>query len=790
MKHRGEPEDALAALPEAQAACVRACVAAELEVFERRLHTALLREVVRGSDTPPPSQTTSVRAPGALPEALPLDGLRRDAGTARGGAAPSSTSAPARALVSVQVRGCHVVPEGPGGARTAVYTVAAACAGGYHATVYRRAADAAALHRQLGRRAGAAPFAAPTGTELADTAALARSCTDLRRLLCALTSAACASAQGSAALLAWLGLDRALAHAHNPADAALDAAAADVWRAHYSDAGAPRADTPEAAIATHLETCALRALGGSLDVGTNSEATTSGATKGTKTTKTKATSPEATATAVHTFTQETAGRVMGKWRARATDLVERVAALPMGAYADALEDALGDAPRAAGAVLAPFLAEALPLLRRVLRVLTPLVKAVRHTVREYRPRVRATLALLLAAPPGTLRGDECDALRDKLARVKAKVKGAADYVAHTYLDELALLESDDGAASGGGDGSDGSDGDLRKSSCKSSKKKSKGKGDSGDNHEDEYAEYQDDQDSFQEDQDGYSPRVMKKRLLALLRKLPTLVSACFYQLQPAVAALFVRHLLAERDRLCASTPAPPSGRGRNPADVLAEHLGGVLPLVERDLSFAAACVPADIADEAAAAHRADAALPPSSALAALLRAFHAACARATAQHVRMYANIARIFAAAAAAPPLATATAPAVRAELCATAARRAVAEGVAMLERHAARALPRTLTELGAALLLGPARVGLGAHGPALALALGRTADPALRGLLDDAGLVETALVRVLRAAVAPLVRDWLAALTRRPSDPARTALAVALRRQRRQRERSDSSV
>ena len=832
MKSRKEPDDALSGLAapfRAHASCIRACVAAELAVLAPRLRSALLRVITTAPAAQPRSLTTTVPAPGAPPEPLPLDGLPRD--PAPRGCSPGSPGSSSRANthIALDVHHCYTVagPAGP----TPVYAVAAACMGGYHATVYRRGADVAALQRRLGHRARTPAFAAPTGAALADPAALAASCAELKRLLDKLVRGA--AAHDRAAVLAWLGLDRALAR--TPADAAVDAAFADVWRYHYSDDGPACADTPEAVLAAHLAACATRAVTTTTPAG---KGTGTGTTTRTTTTTTAVVPLDAGAMEqVQAYAQKAAAQALDVWRARAATLMGQFAALPAGAYADAVEDALEGVHDVVREMLAPFLEDAAPLLQRVLRVLTPLVKGVRHTVREYLPRTRATFALLLKPLPAALaagrdprqgnehRKTECDDLHKKLVRVKAKVLGAAEYAACTYRNdpELAL-----GAGVGDSDecDSDKCDSDECDSDSDSARD------DVSKSVYESVCESAMDDTSEGTSDSGFRVQHVRAQLLGLLGVLPVLVHAWSYQLQPKTIAMFTEYFLVECDRLARDERTRRRGRVRA-ADVLAERMSSVLPLVERNLVLAAQCAHAHVTNDVLAAHAACAAQPPLSALHALLRAFDAALARATVQHVCMYVNIARIFVgtlaeapspatpapsptplptppettATATATPTATATATATPAstptpasapapetttttteptDFVAAAARSAFADGTAMLARHAARALPRTLTDLATALLLGPALAGLGARTQKLVNALGRCPHPVLRELLDDAGLVETCVTRVLRAAVEPLVRDWVAELTHRPWDPARTARAVALRRERRREEQA----
>jgi len=689
----------LECLPEGLAAYktgIETLVQDELAVFSKRLEQSLLREITAPHSRQ--SVTTSMNRSGNIPELLSLDGLRQEG---KG----SKNSDLSKQLISVQVREYHVVDKEATPA--VLYTITSAFAGGYHATVYRMQQDIDMLYKLFGRRACVAPFTAPS---VGDSKALPKSCATLRTFL--LRILRCPPALGNKQLFAWFGLDRAFSSSRE--DEILSSAFEDVWRLYYSDKERIFSDTPEDMLTLYLTSRIKSEYAATFDSIKN-DGGVAGELQAVK--------------CVMFYVRRGVCEMWEQWRASAPVLVRKFALLPEGEFDDAIEDALSSAKKQIADALAPFNKDATAAFKSMFTVLTPLVKAVRHTMREYRPRKQATMTGLLSAQPNEIRDYKFDDLDAKLLRVKSKVKGSVEHAVRTFEKELEL-----NVKAEGGDKS------------------------------------------------------ATARLIPFMRKIPTLARACFYLSQPTVMATFMKNFILERERLCASAPNA-KAKDRSAIDVFADRMSHVLTFLERDLSFSDFCVKSDFADEILDTHNRDESLPTNSRFAYVLRTFYGMLSRLVSLRMQFFVNMTKMFVSTLNDMGLDAVVSLQLRIAMVRSASLTAYNEASTVYERHLLRQIPDMVTDLATAMMLTPAKEVVTESNvlPALSLAVSRNKDPVFNTFLDVNNLVELALCAELRSAVEATVAEWWkVGMNKREYDPLRTAAAVNKRKEKKAAEES----
>jgi len=659
-------------------------VAETLAQFSSRLEPSLLNEIATPHGRPS-SVTTSMNRAASIPEALSLDGLPQD-----------NKGDLSKQLISVQVREFHIVDNDA--TPSVLYTVTSAFAGGYHATVYRMQQDIDALHKLFGRRAQTEPFTAPA---VGDSKALHKSCASLRTYL--LRILRCPAAIGNKDVFAWFGLDRAFATTRE--DEILGNAFDDVWRKYYSDEERLFTDSPEDTLTMYVTGCVKKAHAACF-AEVKKQGGQAAEFQSTK--------------CVMLYVRQCVRRTWTQWRASTPVLCRKFALLPDGEFAGVVDEALADAKKPLTEAIAPFTNDAVPAVKAMLGVITPLAKAVRHTMREYRPRKRATMMHLLAAQPGEVAEYKFDNLESKLARVKGKVKGALEFAARTYEKELPLNVKAEGEDS------------------------------------------------------------VNAQLLPFMRKIPTLARAFFYLVQPSVVAAFTKNFLHERERLCAIPPSV-KAKDRSPIDVFASRMTHVLSFIERDLSFSDFCVKSDFTDEVFATHHQDGTLPCNSRFAVVLRALYSVLSRLVTLKMQFFVNMTKIFVNTVNDMGLDAVMSPQLRIAMVRSASQTAYVEANAVYERQLARFIPEVLVDLVTALLTTPALEAMEKARTlqSVELAVSRNRDPAFNAFLDVANLVNMAVTCELREAVEKTVTEWWSvSMNHRAYDPARTAAVVAKRK------------
>lgn len=663
-------------------------VSEELALFSSRLESSLLREIATPHGRPS-SVTTAINHSASVPEVLSLDGLSHK----------SKGSDLSKQLISVQVREFHIVDNGSTPA--VLYTISSAFAGGYNATVYRMQEDIDVLYNKFGRRAQVARFVVP---DVGNSKSLHKSCGQLRAYL--LHILRCPAALGNKALFAWFGLDRAFASTKD--DEVLMNAFEDVWRLYYSDEERVFTDNPEDALTMYITERVKNA---------NEACFAEVKSQGGQAAELQCIK------CVMLYVRQNVCNTWAQWTATAPVLSRKFALLPDGEFADAVDEVLAEAKKPLADAMGAFNGEAVAGVKSMLRVITPLAKAVRHTMREYRPRKQTTFLHLLTAQPGDLADYKFDNLETKLARVKSKVKGALEFAARTYEKELALNVKADGG-----------------------------------------------EDS------------VNAKLLPFMRKIPTLARALFYLSQPTVMTNFIKNFLLERERLCA---AGPTGKAKDSSaiDVFADRMSHVLTFLERDLSFSDSCVKSDFIDEVLSTHDQDKSLPTNSRLSCMLRSFYGMLSRLVALKMQFFVNMTKMFVNTVNDMGLEAVMSLQLRIAMVRSASQTAFLEASAVYERQLMRQIPEMIVELVTAMITVPAKETLVKDKTlnTIALSISRTKDPSFSAFLDVNNLVEMALNAEIRTAVEPTVREWWqVSMNRREYDPARTAAVVNERKKK----------
>jgi len=655
----------------------------ELNLFSKRLEKGLLRQIC--SPAGRQSVTTSNRS-GDIPELLSLDGLRHES--------KGSKKDLRKQLISVQVREFHIVDQENQPA--VLYTVTSAFAGGYHATVYRMQKDIDALYKMFGRRACVAPFTAPAVT---DSKSLAKSCASLRKFLLAILR--CPAALGNNKLFAWFGLDRAFSSSRE--DDLLLNAFEDVWRLHYSDNERIFSDSPEDMMTLYLTSRVKEQYAAVF-----ADIRKQGVEYEMQCIK-----------CIMFYVRRGVCDMWYQWRETARVLVRKFALLPENEFDDALEDALAAVKKQCGEALAPFNGEAIPAMKSLLNFITPLAKAVRHTMREYRPRKNATFAHLLTAQPNEVADYKFENLDKKLSAVKSKVKGALEHSIQKFERDLSLNVKAEGG---------------EKSAA--------------------------------------------ALLIPFMRKIPVLARACFYLSQPTVMTTFMKNFVLERERLCACVPTG-NPKDRSPIDAFADRMSQILTFLERDLSFSDFCVKSDFADEILQTHERDKTLPTNGRFSYTLRTFYNMLSRIVTLRMQFFVNMTKMFVNTVNDMGLDTVVSLQLRIAMVRTASLNAYREANLVFERHLFREIPDMVLDLTTAMLITPAMETVGHVLPGLGLAVARSKDAAFNAFLDVDNLVELALTTEIRSSIEPTVSEWWkVGMNKREYDPARTDAAVAKRK------------